>query len=256
MRSVTRTKLTMQIAEDEAREKEFLAWTRSASEKEWRSFVEYAEALSDPKEMTSIARGSIERGEAPMASQVFKDYRPIIDELRRQDWVVDQTNGSHWQAKPPLATMAIVHFAVSDDPHALQNTIRDLRNQGFVWPIPSKNEQRSLNGEGRLVAGEVHAGDGAGTLEEGVGIPPAPEDGILFGRGAIQESEDAMDQVYRDLKEAKTYLLLAEEAWREAKRLEAQAAKTTADAVRELERARADFNKKRGVFDKALIATA
>lgn len=61
------------------------------------------------------------------------DIEVVFESLRRQGWEVDRTARGHWRATPPDKGKKIVHFAVSSEPRALQNTISELRRNGFVW---------------------------------------------------------------------------------------------------------------------------
>lgn len=233
----------------EAQEAADVAFFESLNPAEAESFTEYLR---------------VHGGNFVMASQVFKDYRPIIQELQQQGWEVQQTaNATHWKCTPKDKTKEIVHFAVSDDPHAFDNNLARLRQNGFVWPAPSKNEQKSANGNGhsrrerspltqRLDLSNVSPKHN--TEEEHV---EAAASGTSLRAGCTETpSEETMDQMYRELKEAKAYVVLADDAHADAKQ-KMQAAKAVLDeAEREHTKALRELQKKKDAFDKAFNSAA
>lgn len=63
----------------------------------------------------------------------------IKDELRRQGWDVLRIASGRWKGVPPNGR-PIVHFSerTTNDTRTLKNTIAALKASGFVWPPPPK----------------------------------------------------------------------------------------------------------------------
>jgi len=137
------------------------------------------------------------------SSAARKDYRPLINELIAQGWTIDETAQGHWKAVPPDRTKPLVHFAMSDDPRGLRNTVRDLKRAGFVWP-PLDHEPLSTIVDGVPMGDDLDAEIAREVLLEAEGqsqLVPQP----------IESAEQRMDRLFHALKEAKTYLQLADE---------------------------------------------
>ena len=170
-----------------------------------------------------------------------KDFQPILTELRQQDWDVQQTTRGHWKATPPDRSKPLVHFSMSDDHHALKNTLKDLQRSGFMWPPPSKRDLRDAKREDAPVSQPDL------TFEP---VQPAP---------AAQPSEtpeERMDRLFHELKEAKGYLKLADEHLAECQRKleEAQQALQVAQIERDVAAERAKKTKE--AFDLAYESAA
>lgn len=63
----------------------------------------------------------------------FREWQALLRELRDQGFIVTRTSQMHYCARGPDRSKPVVHFAESDDPRAIKNTLRDLRKAGFVW---------------------------------------------------------------------------------------------------------------------------
>ena len=168
-----------------------------------------------------------------------KDYREILDELLVQGWGVETTASGHTRATPPDPAHGIVHFSGSSDPHAKMNTIRELRRGGFVWPPPSKNERTGVR---RMVettkAPEPHL-----TL-----VVEAPT--------VIQPPEaKTVDQLFAELKEARTYDALAAEHLAMCRAKVEEATLALASADREKRMAAEDLAGRKAAFDAAFEAS-
>jgi len=150
-----------------------------------------------------------------------KDYKEIVEELPRQGWSVTMTTQGHWKAVPPDPTKTIIHFSTSDDHHALMNTLRDLRKQGFQWPPPNKNDiasQKRLTGSSASsLCPDCH--QPLSEHEECLVAPPPPPP-------PPESPEARMDRLFAELKDAKILRELTEEHLRDCnvKMAEAQAA--------------------------------
>jgi hypothetical protein len=129
---------------------------------------------------------------------------------------------------------------MSDDPRALRNTLRDLKRSGFIWPPPPapsasfgpvivgleldelRHDEltRELHRE-ELEEEETKRAAERETLQRAHGIaPPAPP----------ESPEQRMDRLFESLKEAKTYLQLADEHL-QACQTKLKAAQTEYDAA-------------------------
>lgn len=127
----------------------------------------------------------------------WKDYRPIITELRLQGWTVEPTTQGHMRAIPPDPKLGLVHFSRSPDVHATRNILRDLRKSGFVWPPLSKNEQAGARREA-----------GATTPTS----PPeeVPVASVIPAKKTAPEKR-TMAQLGAAMDEARSYMVLAAE---------------------------------------------
>jgi hypothetical protein len=74
-------------------------------------------------------------------SHSLKAYESIFEELKRQNWTVEQTSRGHYQAKSPNAMQRVATFGISGDPRGIKNAITQLRRSGFVWPPPEESRQ-------------------------------------------------------------------------------------------------------------------
>lgn len=177
-----------------------------------------------------------------------KDYRELLDELLVQGWGVETTTHGHTKATPPDPSQGIVHFSGSSDPHAYMNTVRDLRRRGFVWPPSSKNER---NGARRMV--ETTKAEPAHLTLVVVEAPAAPR---VIEPPEAPPPVKTVDQLFSELKEARTYDALAAEhlAMCRAKVEEATLALASADHEKRM--AAEDLANRKAAFDKAFEATS
>lgn len=174
-----------------------------------------------------------------------KEFDDLMGELRQQGWVLVQTSNGHWKATPPDKRHTIVHFAISGDPHAFKNTISDLRKRDFQWPPKKREAEREVEPDDewdaaraaaqqeedekvevtsdeqlQAILAQQEADEHAeleGQLTNGVA---AHHDDPIEG----EDEEERMERLFKELKDAKTYLTLADSelADREAELLEAQ----------------------------------
>ena len=201
----------------------------------------------------------------------WKDYRPIIAELKLQGWTVEPTTQGHMRATPPDPKLSIIHFSRSPDGHATRNILRDLRRNGFQWPPPSKNEQagaermakdstdqlqkeltKELNGK----APPRHVrGVGDGLMETKLSkhltslhadaTPPAPRI-----EAPVLKTED---QLFNELKEARLMDALAGDSLKVARDRLAAAQRELEHAEHEKRLAAEDLLKKKAAFDAAYV---
>lgn len=168
-----------------------------------------------------------------------KTYREIIDALLRQGWEVEQTTQGHYRAAPPDRSQGIVHFSTSEDPHALMNTIRDLKKRGLTWPLPSKKDiavERRLEAEAR---------------------PSEPEVDVIDAIKPLTETPEArMDRLFAELKDAKILAALTEDHAEECKRKVEEATRVLTLAAQERDNAAIALKNKKAEFDQAFEAAA
>jgi biotin operon repressor len=197
-----------------------------------------------------------------------KEYKEFIAELRTQGWTVEPTSQGHWCAKPPDKALTIVHFSETADVHGRLNVLRDLRKRGFEWPPPSKNEEA---GAARMKE-EAHK-DSAATLqsqllrEQAVTQSPPPKTKLPTRSYATVVPETAQpfgpqepttkteDQLFSELKEARSYHALADEHLKECQRKLEEATRELTSATNEKRKAAEDLAKKKAAFDKVFEAT-
>jgi hypothetical protein len=174
-----------------------------------------------------------------------KDFRHILEELERQRWAVEQTTKGHYRAAPPDPNKRIITFSLSNEPRAIHNTISQLKTSGFLWPPPDKLPHE----EARAAAAENDDPDAwidehnrkveeASAPVEEEPLPP-------------ETHEERMDRLFHELKEAKTYVALADEQYAvcEAKLLAAQ--REFEQAQDERKKAREALQAKKTEFDSA-----
>ena len=185
-----------------------------------------------------------EREALSVGREVVRGRRPVsalVEAFRRlvpRDEHAGRAEHALLTGACPVAH-GIVHFSGSSDPHAKMNTIRELRRGGFVWPPPSKNER---NGVRRMVettkAPEPHL-----TL-----VVEAPT--------VIQPPEaKTVDQLFAELKEARTYDSLAAEHLAMCRAKVEEATLALASADREKRMAAEDLAGRKAAFDAAFEAS-
>lgn len=181
-----------------------------------------------------------------------KDWKAVVEELQRQGWRVTTTTRGHHRAMPADPKLEMVHFSTSEDHHAFKNVLRDLRQRGFVWPPPAKNDlavERRLESEGRpepaIACEYVHCGEPGGCPVHSPGETPTPE-----------TPEQKMDRLFAELKEAKTYAALTAEELAACKRRVEEATLALSVADTEHTRAVEAMQALKTEFDRAFEAAA
>lgn len=169
-----------------------------------------------------------------------RDFRPIVTELRLQGWTVEKTERGHWRATPPDASKGLIHFSESDDPHALMNTLRDLKRQGFQYPPPSKKQ---LAGERRLNAVASPEDEAAPDSDEFFSMPLAP---VPEPAGPPTN----MDEAYAALKDARETLTLLDLEAQERQRELEEATRAYQEAETAAAAGRTKLREAKALFDE------
>jgi len=199
-----------------------------------------------------------------MASRAAKDWKALISELRAQNWVVEDTTRGHHKAFAPEKSKGIVTFSESEDQHAFLNTVKALQLRGFEWPAPSKKD---LAGQlRRLVLAPQPA---RGLLEEEPeaeepeeeAAPPAPPSAPVMRTAPITppppaevSEEQAVDQAFASLREARLYHSLAMAEFLGKQRAHEETARQLELARAELSSAAHSLATSKDAFDKVIGA--
>lgn len=181
-----------------------------------------------------------------MSSTGMKQYKDVFEALDNQGWTVEPTSRGHFKAVPPDKNKTIVVISTSDDPHAYMNNIRDLKRGGFIWPVPSKAEDRSRR-EPQTAADDPF---------DKYALPARPSGVVDVPTAPPETQEEKMDRLFRELKEAKAYAALAEEHAHECSDRAAAAAAALNTAERESAAAADAMKKKKAEFDDAFYSGA
>lgn len=192
-------------------------------------------------------------------------YKPIIKELRQQDWGLSQTTQGHYKAIPPSKEHGIVHFSTSDDSHAFLNTIKALVTRGFIWPAPEKKKlavERRLRGK---VVEEIdweNKPDAAMDLMQyapvlvtPVAVEVQPTRSEEMDRKTVEKKDD-MDKLFTELKDAKALDALNAEYLRECAVRVADAKFALEQAATERAKSADALRAKKAEFDHAFSAEA
>jgi len=178
-----------------------------------------------------------------------KDFRPIVVELRHQNWNVEQTSQGHWKAVPSDPTKKLVHFSASAEPRAIKNTIQDLKKSGFVWP-PIKHPSSS-NGKSTAPREPewFEQEEEPVTMTHATHKPtPTPK--------PIEDKEAKMDRLWTELKEAKAYRDLTNENMQECETKLLAAQRAFDEAREENRKANEALGAKKREFDTEFGAAA
>jgi hypothetical protein len=139
-----------------------------------------------------------------------KDYKKILVELRRQGWLVEQTTAGHWRATPPDPLAGLVHLSSGAETHAIHNVLRDLRQRGFIWPPPSKNELRAQRID------DVEEVEEEETMQAVETALPTPAPAI---ERAPIPTDELLEQYFSQLKAAKQFALQTERELHDAEEM-------------------------------------
>lgn len=167
-----------------------------------------------------------------------KDFNPVINELERQGWTIQRTTQGHYKATPPSKLFKVVHFSASNEPRALANTLRDLKKSGFQWPPLERHEVRAQRAETRGFDQVVIESSPPSLSPVSQPIP-------------VTASEDKMEKLWADLKEAKTNFELFDEQLTERRRKLEEAQRAFTEAEVERDRAAAQLREMKARFDEA-----
>jgi hypothetical protein len=175
---------------------------------------------------------------------------PVIDELKKQGFILTKTSNGHFSAKSKTGTGGIVHFSYSGDIYAFRNTIRDLKKIGFIWPPPDAPK----NGAGPSSKAEpcctlCYNKNGCKDGSCACHLPAS-----AFQPKSAPAAKPTSEELFTELTEARVILQAADEALaharsklEEAKDSLAQAEKVRADAV-------ATFAASKKKFDDDMLA--
>jgi hypothetical protein len=207
------------------------------------------------------------------SSRSRKEFLDIVTELKAQKWHVTETGMGHWRAAPPDKKKKLVHFGASDDPRAIKNAVADLRASGFLWPAtatrievptltngrsrppspPQQRDEDDSEAPDKDVREVFH--DDGGDLDDAFADPSKDVPDVAPSSTEEQESTyddpSQMDQLWGELKEAKGYLVLAENHVKEKKLAVDKATQEHKDAQAEAERARTRLKTAKSAFDSA-----
>ena len=173
-----------------------------------------------------------------------KDFRPILAELRRQRWTVEQTTKGHYRAAPADPTKSVVMFSLSNEPRAIHNTMAKLRSNGFVYPpVDTQPADATATADDWI---EEH--NQRIQTEQPAVSEPAPTQ--------PETHEERMDRLFQELKEAKTYLALTEEQLAACKKKLEEVEAAHATAASEHAEALAALKSKKTEFDNAFEGRA
>jgi hypothetical protein len=163
-----------------------------------------------------------------------KDYRSLNSALLQQGWTLESTNNGHTKAIPPDREQQIVLFSPSNDPRAFKNTIHRLQRSGFRgFMLPD--------------SGEVNV-----DKEVAANVPKEKREAEMTQEQVVDAANDVNpDQLFRDLKEARTYAALAKEALAETRQKFDEAQRALRGSEEEYERAIDHMNQCKKRFDKA-----
>lgn len=176
-----------------------------------------------------------------------KDFRPILAELRRQRWAVEQTTKGHYRAAPPDPTKSVVMFSVSNEPRAIHNTIARLKANGFAWPptdAPTAEDTDAGSDDDWI---EEHNKRIDAEVEQAKPEEVAPR---------TETHEERMDRLFYELKDARTFTSITEEHLAACKRKLEEAEIAHAQAVAEHEKATLALKEKKAEFDAAFEGKA
>lgn len=186
-------------------------------------------------------------------------YRELGDELCRQGWTVERS-GHRWHATSGDQFKGTV-VVITENPSTpvFMNTIRNLQQQGFRWPPPSKAE---LASERRASA--------VSSVVRATPFPPVPMDvkptpprtAVVVQPAPPAAPAPTADSEYASLLEAKEYAALAidiyadaekrlADAQIEAKRLVDDAQTRLDNAARDRDRAVTTLKQRKADFDRA-----
>lgn len=182
-----------------------------------------------------------------------KDFRPLLAELRRQRWAVEQTTKGHFRAAPPDPARSLVTFSLSNEPRAIHNTISRLRTNGFIWPPPEQNASDSSAAFGEPEENET---DPNNWIEEHNHQVDASSQKPEAPKAQPETHEERMDRLFSELKEAKTYLALAGEQLTACKKMLDEAQVAHVLATEEHAKAEALLQAKKAEFDAAFEGKA
>ena len=213
-----------------------------------------------------------------------KEFDDLMVELRRQGWALAQTGNGHWKATPPDKRHTIVHFSISGDPHAFKNTISDLRKRSFIWPPKKREEveQETVSDDESFVSDDKVEVTSDEQLQAMLAQQEAEEQVELEGQAAErhvngvmrehpaayldqyphttnlpdEDEEERMERLFKELKEAKSYLALADSELVERENELVAATKRRDDAREERARAAERLRSLKSAFDTEFAGDA
>lgn len=169
------------------------------------------------------------------------EIEQVVSELRIQGWEVSlKSDARSWRAIPPNRTGRMVVFA--REPKSLVAILRDLRQQGFVWP-PNSN-----GGTLHPIEPKISATPFPPKPHPEARTEPQPK--LDLAMADEQPGDDSEALAFLRLREAKEYeRLAAVDLMQCTKELEtikhkvAGAERAYQDALRDLQKAKSDFDR-------------
>ena len=182
------------------------------------------------------------------------DLRKIIAGLRRQHWQLAKTAEGHFRAVPPNPDSVIVIFSDSADPHAQLNIVRDLKESGFIWPEPSKKDQKKEKTMTKPLTQPLLTNERLNTAfrqpPPAQPTPASPPPFTELKPVELPSSSRTAEQLFQELQEAALLLATTEKAVIQHQVAIEMAAKALAAAKEEYQKAAYDMVSKRAaLFD-------
>lgn len=200
------------------------------------------------------------RGDSPQVAmegehEVTDELKKIVKELNQQGWVVGTTASGHYKAIPPSQEHSFVILSSNRDQHTMKNNLRELRVRGFEWPPPAKKEKAVKTTRDPDYQPPV-------TYPPNPTRPAPPAPPVVLTPvlpkeppSSATKSKKTEDQLYQELKEARSYDALAGAELRECQQKVEAATKALASADREKRKAAEELAKAKQAFDDAFEAS-
>jgi predicted RNA binding protein YcfA (HicA-like mRNA interferase family) len=61
------------------------------------------------------------------------ETKQLLDEARKQGWVVERTRNGHWRLRAPDGVTTVIVAGTSGDQNSIQHAVARMRRVGFVW---------------------------------------------------------------------------------------------------------------------------
>ena len=196
------------------------------------------------------------RGDKPRETtegecEVADELKKIVKELSQQGWAVAVTASGHYRATPPNIEHSAVVLSSNTDTRTVQNNLRDLRARGFVWPPLSKKEKNVKTPRDPDYQPPVTYLSNHTVTSSPPRVALVPPQQPQAPPPPDKASKKTEDQLFQELKEARSYDALAGEHLRECQLKVEAATKELASADREKKKAADELAKAKEAFDSA-----